>query len=612
MPYFRALCGAVLDQDVNEIVVCKSAQIAGTTVMVVVLCYYIHQFCCNAMLCLADEDTAKYINKEVIQSMFKNSNTLSRLEKNFTTGELWFTNNSYLCVAWASSVAKIASKPMMIVIGDEVDKPGYYPSTTSKETTPIKNIQQRIEAKTNAKSLFLSTPTTDASNIYKRLDACDIVIDHHVPCPYCGQLQPLVWGVKWAPDFQDGLYRAEDGTMHKLGGVVWEGGREATTEQIDAGGYQCGECGQIWTTTEKNRAVEQGIPVPRTDPPARVHRVGFHVNRLYSLLARSGDIGKLIQEWIDAIKSKDPAEIQSFYNNVLAIRYVDRIQQVEENQLTKLRCSTPPLIVPQSAIALTCGIDVGKFDFYASVWAWSRDPRQAWLIRYEHFHDWAQVEQLLFEDAYRIDETSEYMGVWRAAIDTGGGESESDDWTRTEEVYDWLRRMGRRTAWGIKGMSRGIQSGVNIKSSRIEKFPNGKIIPNGLMLWHINTGYFKDLLFSWINSSMEAVDKNDEDPIIHFHEDTQDDFFKQLLGEEKRRTKNGGYEWVRIRDNHYLDTTVYAFACAHTQWAGGIDVLRGAVKGAPQVQRIPGPPPRTTQPSKSTLPKISGKDWFKR
>lgn len=84
----------------------------------------------------------------------------------------------------------------------------------------------------------MSTPTMEAGNIWQELRACDVVYDFHVPCPYCGQMQPLRWSREYSSGFEGGVYRGKDGRRHKLGQVVWEAGRAATAEQIAAAGYE--------------------------------------------------------------------------------------------------------------------------------------------------------------------------------------------------------------------------------------------------------------------------------------------------------------------------------------------------------------------------------------
>ena len=59
------------------------------------------------------------------------------------------------------------------------------------------------------------------------------------------------------------------------------------------------------------------------------------------------------------------------------------------------------------------------------------------------------------------------------------------------------------------------------------------------------------------------------------HSETTRDYIEHIMAEEKRRDRNGIYEWVQVKPtNHLLDCTVIAFALADTEALGGIKVLR--------------------------------------
>lgn len=572
-PYLVPIVDAFQDRDIEEVDFCKSAQIAGTEGMVSVIGYYADQEPCPIMFVLADEDTAVYMGTERIQPMFRDSSDLSRLviESQFNKGEMTLANGSYIVLGWASSVAKLASRPMRLVICDEVDKPGYYLNT--REGSSIYLAKQRLEAKFRGKFGLLGTPTTEEGNICKALKKCDVVYDWHVPCPYCGTLQPLRWSLKHATGFSEGMYRGVDGVMRNLGQVTWEGGTEATDEQIARAGYRCGECGKLWTTVQKNRAVGWGRMVARQEPKRKPKVVGFHVNRLYSLLGKSGDIPRMVEEWIRVKLSGDLGELQGWINNALAEPWVIRGEQPKAKQLLELRNEIEPGICPEGSVAVTLGVDVQKVGFYYTVWAW-KATLDSQLIEYGFLLDWEDVARVAFESQFPVIGGGS-LGVWRGAIDTGGGKTD-EPWTRTEEIYEWLRMNGRGIMWGIKGFGGKGKDTARVKMSVIDKLPGkGKRIPGGLVLWSIDVDYFKDTFF-WRLSKEGAEDPQQ----VRLHSEVREDFIDHLLAEEKRRNKQGVYEWVQVsRANHWLDSSVYAHACADVQWAGGIRAFMGQRPG---------------------------------
>ena len=567
-PYLTPILDACLEPNVETIVFCKPAQIAGTEAMLNIIGYYTHQDPCPIMLIMADEDTAKYMSDVRLRPLYASSEALSEfiIDGKFNQGEISLSNRAYVAMGWASSVAKLASRPIKIIIFDEVDKPGYY--VTTREASPISLGIERTETFFNRKILILSTPTTDEGNITIELMSCDVIYDWHVPCSYCGQRQPLRWSRKHAKDFPDSKYRAEDGIMHELGEVVWEGGHEAIPEQIEKAGYKCGECRKVWNTIEKNLAVEQGKMVARKEVTHPPKKVGFHVNRLYSLLGKSGNLPKLVDEWIKC--QSDFRKLQGFLNSTLAVPWTEVAIKPAESTILERCCSLPPLIVPQEAVALTCGIDVQLRGFYFTVWAWSHDL-ESWMIHYGFLPTWDDVSQLIFEHAYQIQNSDKSKHIWRAVIDTGGGISEDESWSKTEEIYTWIRNNGRGRAWGIKGMAR--PTGQKIRHSVIDRMPGmggkGQIIPGGLVLWLLDTDQLKEDFF-WRLGNQDA----DPQP-MHFHNETDRIFAQHLMAEEKRRGKDGKWAWVQIhKANHYLDASLYAHSAADPQFMGGVRVLK--------------------------------------
>jgi phage terminase large subunit GpA-like protein len=294
-PYLKPIMDVVKDPNVEKIVFIKSAQIAGTTAMENIVGYYAVEEKVPIIFVLADEQTCFFISEQRLKRMFMES---PRLRSYYETGrfsktEISLINGAHIEMAWSRSVEKLATREAPIVILDEIDKPGYY--MTSREASPISLAEERTATFSNSKLLLLSTPTIETGNVMKEIESCDVVYDWHAPCPYCGVFQPLRWSRKYAWPFEDGKYRDESGEMQQLGEVKWEGGRNADDEEIEQAGYECGSCGEVWSTAQKNNAVEKGKMVARGDIGGKkIRKVGFHINRLYSLLGNSGNIPKLI------------------------------------------------------------------------------------------------------------------------------------------------------------------------------------------------------------------------------------------------------------------------------------------------------------------------------
>lgn len=578
VPFLVPVMDACNNPDIDEVVCVKSAQIGGTDGLLCnVVGYYCDQDPSSIMIILADQETAEYVGREKIEPMFLDSPALLPLydPKTFNQAQISTRNGGYVSIGWASSVSKLGSKPIRVVICDEIDKPGYY--AASKEASALSLCRERTNTFPSGfkKHIFFSTPTLEDGNVTVELNSCEVIFDWHIPCPSCGWFQPL----RWAPDplytfgFADGMYRGEDGQLHKFGGVVWEGGREATREQIiETARYQCGECGHRFGDVEKNEAVRRGKMLPREEISGSPRKIGFHVNRLYSLFD-GGKLSSIVQSWVDAnryIGEQKQRQIQGFVNSTLAEPWKQVIVKAEATKILQARCDLPPMTVPDEAVALTCGIDVQKSGFWFVVRAWSRDY-VGWLIHYGFLPAWEDVEGLLFSSSYPKSSGGE-MRIWRAALDTGGGAKGEGDMSMTEETYWWIIKNSRRgvNVWGTKGSSRPIpgrfKAGEDLLSS-----PSGKRLPPQFRIILIDTDQMKDTFHNGIEQATHGDEAVRGEATLYLHSDTGDDYAAQILAEEKRiDQKTRIAEWVRVKkDNHLLDAEVLAISLAHPQWIGG-------------------------------------------
>jgi len=594
-PYLGPIMNAFYDSNIEEVVFQASAQIGKTTVMLAIGGYYAHQEPCPIYFVLADAETSEYMCRERFQPIFDDSPELSHLKSGlWNRDEMRTTNGAYVAFGWASSVMKLGSKSFRVLMMDEIDKPGYY--VTTKEASALSLAEERKETFFRFKIMKCSTPTIDTGNIVRSMSACDVVYDWHAECPFCHQKQPLRWSRKYSTGFPKGLYRSDDGRWRRLGEVVWKGGRKATEKQIARAGYKCGNCGKVWNTAQKNVAVERGEMVPRSKPLEIVRKVGFHCNRLYSLLGKSGDIPKLVRAFIDARKSGDPKNLQGFVNSTLGEEWRETVKKPEIYEILKAKCDLEPQTVPQTAIALTCGIDVQKYGFWYVVRAWE-SGYTSWLIHYGHLGAWDDVENLLFRTRYPIDGKSATAGIWRAAIDTGGGDVYEDMASMTEQTYWFIRQNGVGRGcrvWGSKGSAIPLSQKVR-PGSIIDKTPKGKPLKSGFRLMLIDTDKCKDMVHYRLNQAV-----NREHHAAYLHKDTDEIYAKQVTAEEKRIDDKGRAVWVQVAtDNHLLDCEVLAHACAEPEWdGGGLNIL------APVVRKEPVPEKKTVKPSQ---PKSTGR-----
>jgi phage terminase large subunit GpA-like protein len=242
-----------------------------------------------------------------------------------------------------------------------------------------------------------------------------------------------------------------------------------------------------------------------------------------------------------------------------------------ETELMQNKIDLSSLVCPQGTIALTAGIDPGQGGFWFVVIAWKRDYSPH-LVQYGWLagdYDNSGLEEMIRDWTFQVDKEERSLHLWRAGIDTGGGQYAQADTTMTEAAYLWIRKMRWSGLFGTKGLSREMTR--RLKETRLDKMPGDKgvIIPGGLILVEINTDAMKDVM--WFHLRIEEGKPGR----FTFHNATDSEYVKHLLAEDLRLQKNGKWEWVRVKkDNHLLDCTVIAFAMADSEFRGGIRLVR--------------------------------------
>jgi phage terminase large subunit GpA-like protein len=578
-PFFGPIMDRCGSPDVDEQSLVANTQ-GGKTVALVenVSAYYLKQDPSSVMVCLADQDTSNYVATTKIAAMFKDSPKLMGLyhKDKFTNKFAETPNGGRIDFAWASSVTKIATKPVRIVIGDEVNKPGY--SLTSEEASRMSLLKERTKSYPAGffKHIFVSTPTTPTGNIHKLMDAADIVTDWQVECPHCGIFQIIRWSSEYAYGFPDGTYRDDKGVHRAIGRVVWEGGRNATKAQIKkTARYECGTCKGLWTCAQKNKAVGRGKEVYRTEPVGDERKYSSHVNRIYSLFD-SGRLEYLINEWVAIFKTnKDEqiGELQGFVNGALAEPFstVIRLDNQTEDKVLKARVDLAQQTVPEEAVALVAYIDCQKYDFWFCVRAFSSNSA-SWLIHYGRIDTWEAVGLLLFESRYPQIGTDKKMRIWRAGVDTGGGEGRYEVESMTEIAYQWLRKnqVGKGCrVWGTKGASDGFPGAEAIRVGKpFDRTPSGKTLDGGLQIIHLDTFKLKTRFHVRLKS---AIEREDTGQPAYLNKDVKPDYASQILAEELKLNDKGVEVWSQIgsRANHLFDCEVGCLALADPEWPGG-------------------------------------------
>ena len=522
-----------------------------------------------AMYIMPDEKVAKRISRRQLIPMFRNTPKLADLlghrADSVTTLHINFINGMDLMMAWASSAAALASESIRYLFFDE---PGKYAEWTGKEADPFSLAEQRQNRYENtSKMMYFSTPNLDGDPFDTMLkNDPDETRYYQACCPFCKEFQVM--------EFKQ---------------IHWSGCKDARkVRRQKMARYTCVKCGMDWDDYTRNKAVSLGRW--RSDNPVE-RPVAVAFRGLASWYSPFSSLSTAASAFL--IGQDDPKKLQAFVTQHQCRAWTERVNIQKDSDLLQHKNEIPPGIVPPWAVALTAGIDVQKRGFWFVVRAWDGDLTSH-LVQYGYLATFADVEAMVYQTSYQVLDSETTLPIWRAAMDVGGGESETEGLSRTEEIYSFLiamrQKYGDRVLYGVKGASgRQFQRVGPEKPSDSRPGGSGKRRRwRGVLgLRMIDTFEMKKLLHWRLTRLGERLDDDGntlpaDNQRFYLHSETGIDYAKQFLAEDLRRDRRGKYYWKQTaRDNHLLDCEVYAAACADNSWAPSLFNLSGRLKNMP-------------------------------
>ena len=329
--YLRGVMDAINDPAVTRIVVAKGSQVGYTEALNNVLGYFIDQDPAPVLVIQPTVEMAEQWSKDRLSPMLRDTPCLTGRVQSPLTRDSGNTMRQKvfaggrLAIVGANSPAGLASRPVRIVVCDEVDR---FPISAGSEGDPIALSAKRQGTFWNRKTLVGSTPTMKETSVIWREWLASDMRRYMVPCHACGQEQALQWsGVKWD--------KAEDGrhlpqTAH----------------------YMCEACGAVWTDADRHDAVAKGQWVA-TNPDGSAGVAGFHIPGFLSPWLSLADI---VAEFLAA--RKDRQLLQVWSNTVLGEPVEPQQEMIEGNTLLRRGENYGPQSIPDAVQILVAGVDV--------------------------------------------------------------------------------------------------------------------------------------------------------------------------------------------------------------------------------------------------------------
>lgn len=480
--------------------------------------------------------------------------------------------------AWAGSATELASHPAGLVLVDERDRMA---NDAGGEGDPVELATARKATFPGGKVIVTSTPTkgavdtetTDSLERWKLSEAVESPIwrlfqegtrfEWAWPCPECKdyfipRFRLLKWPEKCSP------HRA-----------------------LKEARLICPHCGVLIHDTSKQgmnargRYVAPGQTITRdgevTGLPPESSTASFWVSGLCSPWRT---FGQRARSFLAAVASADGERIQAVINTGLGELYAVRGDAPEWTVVAKLRAEYEQAVIPEGVQLLTCGVDVQKDRLVYAVRGWGYNY-ESWLVEHGEIWGetgfdpvWGELEKVLDKD---------YQGyvVLRMLVDSGykPGESERDD----HRVYLFARKH-RGRVFATKGHDKLERP---FRMTKIDVSFRGKIVKNGLELWHFDSDFMK----TWVHARLGWPE--DQAGGYHLHRGTTDDYCRQLVAEQRVVKPSGLATWLRThKDNHYLDCEALNALGAHIL---GVHSL---------------PPPAPIEPAEPAPAVEAGKRWI--
>lgn len=513
-PYQREMMDAMCDPAVEAVVVMSSAQIGKTEIINNVIGYYIHLDPSPILLLQPTLEMAEAWSKDRFAPMLRDTKVLQGLVKDPRSRDSGNTllhkrfTGGHITMAGANSPASLASRPIRLVLCDEVDR---YPASAGTEGDPVSLAKKRTTTFWNRKLLLTSTPTIKGAS---RIEAAFEQSDQrrfYVPCPHCGESQTLKW-------LQ----------------VKWESGEDGHKPETAC--YICEHNGCIITDSNKHQMLKHGKWMAEAEFTGIA---GFHINELYSPWV---SFAQMVTEFLRA--KKLPETLKTWVNTSLGETWEEAGEVIEADSLIK-RKESWGTEAPEPVLLVTAGVDVQGDRLEIEVKGWGAGE-ESWSLDYRIFYgDPAQAMVWQELDRFLLKPIKSQLGIMLSiactCIDSGGH--------HTQAVYQFCAEREVRGVFAIKGINQAAKPLVG-RPSKNNRYK--------MRLYPIGTDTAKEVIFSRLKISELGAG------YYHFPLERDKEYFLQLTAEKQITSFNKGVakrEWIKIRArNEVLDCNVYALA----------------------------------------------------
>ncbi|MGG3504768.1 phage terminase large subunit family protein [Paenibacillus lautus] len=422
-PYQREPMRAISDPSVETVVLMWASQLGKTDLQLNTIGYFTGHDPAPIMVIQPDLMVARDFSNDRLTPMYRDSQQLSKLvvkdKSRDSRNTILYKSfpGGRINIAGANSPASLASKPIRVVIADEIDR---FPVSAGKEGDPVSLVRARTKTFYNKKLVLVSTPTIKGASRIEELYEDSTMEQLHLPCPSCGELQSLEWAQ-----------------------LKYEYDKE--TNQCVKVEHVCKFCGVLHAEHEwKKDYAKNAVWIPQ-----KKHATtrGFKASTLYATINVTWK--DIVNDWYKAQRG-GPELLKTFVNTVLAEPWEEKGEQLDEDVLYNRR-EMYHADVPDGVKVLTAAVDTQDDRFEVEVQGWGAG-HENWRIHYHVIYGdlkqplvWADLDEFLkrtWEDA-----EGRKFPIALTCMDSGGH--------FTNEVHRFCKERSARRLFSIKGEGTG-------------------------------------------------------------------------------------------------------------------------------------------------------------
>lgn len=469
--YLREILDAACDRETQDLTIVKCSQSAGSEVLLNAAAFFMDQEPCPILVIQPNvKPMGEAFSKDRVAPMIRDCERLRGKVKDpraRDSGNTVFHKTfpgGQLTIAGANSPAGLASRPIRVVLADEIDR---WDKSAGTEGDPLSLAKKRqVTYRHRKKAIKVSSPGNEGESRIAIEWKLSDQRHFYVPCPHCGHKQPLEWrDSAGKPDIAPGAgaYR-----------LVWEkeGEGDDVVHRPETAQYVCRECACLIAESYKAWMVSKGEWVKHNPSSSSA---GWHIPGLLSPWVRWSEIAK---EFL--AKKDDEQQLKTFFNTTLGLLWVGRGDRVDATKLSERR-EAYAADVPAAVGALTAFIDVQGDRIEVDVHGWA--AKEEWYhIRLERLYGdpefddvWMRARAIL-EREWR-HESGASMHISACLVDSG---------FKKDPVFRFVKSM----AGGRVHASKGAEN-AKMPLSRASKANR-----DGVRVFTVNPTTFKDALFS--------------------------------------------------------------------------------------------------------------------